>query len=51
MKFVDEIKEKFANTVHIGCESEVEAKIERLVSDGADKLQVNNIVIRTPCSR
>jgi len=40
MRFVDEIKQKFATTVHVRCESLVDEKIARLVSGGPDQLQV-----------
>lgn len=48
MKFVDEIKRKFTTTVHFSRESEVDAKIERLVLDGPNKLQVNYSLIGLP---
>lgn len=37
-----QIKRRYPNAVHVRCEAEVNDKIARLVSDGPDKLQVNN---------
>lgn len=47
MKFIDEIKQKFASTIHIRCENDVNAKIEQLVSGGPDKLQIISDFDRT----
>jgi 5'-nucleotidase len=47
MKFVNEIKQKFGNVAHILNETEVDAKIQRLVSGGMDKLQIISDFDRT----
>ncbi|XP_025204442.1 7-methylguanosine phosphate-specific 5'-nucleotidase-like, partial [Melanaphis sacchari] len=47
MKFIEEIKQRFASTVHIRCENDVNTKIERLVMDGPDKLQIISDFDRT----
>lgn len=47
MKFINKIKQKFANLVHIRCETEVNAKIEQLVLGGMSKLQVISDFDRT----
>ncbi|KAF0754651.1 Uncharacterized protein FWK35_00025486 [Aphis craccivora] len=47
MKFIDEIKQRFASTVHIRCENDVNAKIEQLVAGGPDKLQIISDFDRT----
>nr|BAH71381.1 ACYPI006454 [Acyrthosiphon pisum] len=47
MKFTDEIQQKFASTVHIRCENDVNEKIKQLVSGGPDKLQIISDFDRT----
>lgn len=47
MMFTDEIQQKFASTVHIRCENDVNEKIKQLVSGGPDKLQIISDFDRT----
>ncbi|VVC26121.1 HAD-like domain,Pyrimidine 5'-nucleotidase, eukaryotic [Cinara cedri] len=47
MEFVDQIKQRFAATIHIGREDVTAVKIRQLVSGGPDKLQVISDFDRT----
>lgn len=41
------MKRRYAATIHIKCEAEVNDKIEQLVLGGSDKLQVKYIFIKS----